>query len=222
MGDTLQSALINFVGWPLAITMGAIALIALAIAAVIVARMFRPQIADLVSRRLGGVNEGAASEKNVPQKGQTSSFPEKVLEAADIGKIPAMTEQETAIRRDIEAKSYASSEDKVEVLIRHLAVAQISLRFEGILRDMFLSQLTLLKLLSSAQIGREQAEEYYKKVQEDHSELANYSLESYMEFLLSQGLVIFRNNIYSITNTGRGLLAWIPLVGYDEFRLRRL
>ena len=167
MGDTLQSALINFVGWPLAITMGAIALIVLAVTAVIISRMFRPQIADFANRHFGGVNvnEGA-SDKNAPQKEQTPPFPDKVLKATDIGKIPEITEQEAAIRRDIEAESYASSEDKVEVLIRHLAFAQVALRFEVILRDMFASQLALLKALSRTPIEKEHVGEFYKKVQE--------------------------------------------------------
>ena len=102
----MQSAFIsNFVGWPLAITVIGLAVIALAITAVIVARMFRPQIADFANRRFGGVNvnEGA-SDKNAPQKEQTPPFPDKVLKATDIGKIPEITEQEAAIRRDIEAE----------------------------------------------------------------------------------------------------------------------
>ena len=119
-------------------------------------------------------------------------------------------------------KSYASSEDKVEVLIRHLAFAQVALRFEIILRDMFSSQLALLKALSRAPIKREQVEKSYKELQEKHSALAERPLESYMGFLMNNHLVIYQNNAYSITDAGRGILAWIPMVGYDELRLHQL
>ena len=144
---------------------------------------------------------------------------EKRLETVrNIDVVPIVQEQESLIRADLENLGVLQPE-KVELLVKHLAVTQLLLRAEHTYRIIFGSQIDLLKSLNlSGTATRVALSQFYDKAKAQFPELyAKYSFDQYLQFLLSQGLVMQTDTEhFDLTIAGKEFLKWMTEAGATE------
>ena len=217
MGDKIMTAFIDFIGWPLAISMLSLAVIVAAIMAAPLLRLFKPQIDNYVNRR--GVNEDRILEKTAPQKGQGPAMSERVMQAMSIGKLRVISEQEAAIKRDLESKELESPENKIEVLIHHLAAISVYRHFEYIYRIINGSEINLLKLANGFLMPESDVLKYFEDVKKKyHGHYGESTLEEYLRFLLNNDLIMRQKDGYTTSVKGSDFLAWLAMAGYTEYK----
>jgi hypothetical protein len=129
---------------------------------------------------------------------------------------------ETAIKKDLEIRNL---DDKKAIIIlsRHLAATQLALRFEQIYISIWGSQINLLKHLNT-RAPRGDTKESIKSIFYDTAEMLYpevynlYTFEAYIDFLISNTLVLEDNNMFKITNLGRDFLIYLVQTGKSEAR----
>ena len=133
------------------------------------------------------------------------------------GDLPAFSEQESEIKRDLESKAI-SGENAVEILTRHLAVAQVCRHFEWIYQAIFGSQISLLRYINARPVEQNRMQAYFDALQKPHPEFVQkgWNLDSYLNFLIQQMLIAQQNDLFSITDKGKSFLAWLSLSGQRE------
>jgi hypothetical protein len=103
-------------------------------------------------------------------------------------------------------------DEKIERLIRHAAIMQVSAYFESVYANIFGSQIKALQTLNSLQTSTEaDARAFYdsEAVAKNPEAYANFSFERWVAFLVNGGLVDHANETYSITDLGREFLVFI-------------
>jgi hypothetical protein len=131
---------------------------------------------------------------------------------------PIVREQEKLIKADIERLKIAPSE-LTDLLIKHLAVCQLTLRAEFLYRTIFGSQIALLKAANLfGPRDRGQMLQFYDAAKIKFPLLyQSYSFEQYLQYLLLQGLVVQESSgKYAITVAGKEFLKWLAEVGATE------
>src|ERR1035437_8887369 len=125
---------------------------------------------------------------------------------------PIVLEQMENIRTNLRDLEFPlDSSDTVDVLIRHLAVTQLLVRFEGTYRMIFGSQIALLQLIhhSGAQTEDTVRSIFERAKAVSPGFYAGYSFEDWSTFLLRQGTVLFEDGLYTGTVYGNDFLAWM-------------
>jgi hypothetical protein len=144
------------------------------------------------------------------------------VEKAKYGELPLVRRREDLIRQDLQKlQPDAQPQEVVNVLVRHLAVAQLSLYAEQIYRTIFGSQIALLKQLNIAgSLTRDQLESFYETAKAQFPLLyATYSFEQYLHYLQVWNLISTQDNKhYVITDEGKAFLQWIVIVGASEIK----
>jgi hypothetical protein len=133
-----------------------------------------------------GLSDAVPSVPNEARSPElTPELAQRLNEVRNLHVPPIVLEQERLIRSDIERLRIGQAE-AADLLIKHLAVTQLSLRAETVFRTIFGSQITLLKTVNM--IGtrsRAQLLEFYEETKIKFPVLyASYTFEQYLHYLI--------------------------------------
>lgn len=160
-------------------------------------------------------------QQKIQDKSQKTEASEKdVKDLIEYGReFSIISEQEKRIERDLTSRKLGFSETTAKVLIRHLAACQVLNWFERIYHTLFGSQITLLKFLrdNSSGISTINAQLYFEGVKNKYpGALSFWSLNNYLQFLITSGLINMKDNMITITEIGKEFLIWLAKSGYLE------
>ena len=140
-----------------------------------------------------------------------------LIEQAKYGESPLVQRREELIRQDLEKLPLNNNpQEAINILVRHLAIAQLFLYAEQVYRTIFGSQIALLKQLNIAlSLTRDKLESFYETAKDQFPVVyATYSFDQYLHYLQSWNLISTDDNKhYVITDEGKAFLQWIVLVG---------
>jgi hypothetical protein len=146
----------------------------------------------------------------------TSEQVTAVENAASAAHVPSPLEnqvlrlREEAIRSDLDTRVPNNPDAQREALITHLAATQLVLSFEVINRLIWGSQIDLLLHVNTRPEGttRNELQPFYETAVAQHpGGLQDYPYDRYLNFLVSQGLLVSTNNTFQITAFGQEFLA---------------
>jgi predicted transcriptional regulator len=145
-----------------------------------------------------------------------------LIEQAKYGESPIVHRYEELIQQDLKKLQLdVNPQEAVNILVRHLALAQLLNRAEVIYRTIFGSQIALLKQLNIiGSMAREQVESFYNIAKAQFSLLYDtYSFDEYLHFLEAFNLIQTNDNKkYIITDEGKAFLQWMIGVGANEIK----
>jgi len=182
--------------------------------------VFRKPIVSLISR-ITSIDKRGVKTTATPEAQREERKQEAVQELLNaVGHTIVLEDIENRIKADLENRGLDTNGDTIKVLIKHLAVTQMLLKFEQIHALIFGSQIFLLKQLNhivGQGFSREKIETHFEEVQELFSEeLGSWSVDEYLGFLLGSSLVIENDNVYHLTNLGVEYLTWMVRDGKIE------
>ena len=129
---------------------------------------------------------------------------------------PTLNLQENAIKDDLKNQGLTDSE-AIEVLIRYLANAQITVVFNEIDREIWESQVELLQYLNSSPgCSAETLRFFYDLAVSraaNQEAFREYTFEQYLQFLTSHGLITEHIGYYIISQLGRDFLIYLTAKG---------
>jgi len=131
----------------------------------------------------------------------------------------AIDEQETIIKKDLEARNLEYSSETAKALIRQVSAFQFLYWFEKAYSLIFGSQISLLRKLSITQDGMEldAISAYISEVRETFSDaLDNWSDQKYLEYLFETKLIEEKDNRLSITTLGSDFLRLLDESNYPN------
>ncbi len=185
--------------------------------------IFRRSIAAL----LGRTSEiGRKGLKTIPEQSQkladTSETPtEELMNSFDNA---ILKERETAICTDLETRGITASDDKVRVLIRHLAASQLFFGYELVDNVIWGSQIYILENLNVNRQGvlKKELKTFYDEAEKNWPlAFSVYPYDAYLSFLKSLGVIIIKENErLLITNYGVEFLGYLTKTGRSNARLR--
>ena len=131
-----------------------------------------------------------------------------------------LNEVEDYVRKDLASNNFKSEQEKVDYLIRHLALSQLYLNFEKCYSLIFGSQIYLLKRLNEV-LGEGRdinfIRTHFDQVQTSFSpSFDDWTLDTYMQYLFENRLVTQQDNRFHITVRGIGFLVWLTKSGKKE------
>ena len=181
--------------------------------------VFRKDISALLRRaqKIGknGIQIFAPQSQGFPEK---KSSAEELMRAFDS---LTLLEKEKSIKKDLESRGLLNQQEVIDVLIRHLAVAQMSLAFEYINKLIWGSQLEILVHLNAKPQGEppDMLKPSYENAALTYpTAFAGYTFDQYLNFLVSTKLITFREGKYFIANFGRDFLAYLVNTGQTSLR----
>lgn len=187
------------------------------IVAIIVVLILRKTIINLLNRinKIGfsGVAVEAVQQKDSiervqPEKGTKNEVLEKGL-----GIFSNHTLEKVSNKVDEESKVNAleSPKDKIEILHKYSQALYLILTFERLYNSIYGSQLDILERTNTHTENKETLKRFYVSAIKTYPEFySNYTYDQYLEFLISQDLIIFNEEgNCSITWLGRDFLKFI-------------
>jgi len=146
-----------------------------------------------------------------------------LIEKAKYGEYPIVQRREELIRQDLQKLQLDSQpQEAVNVLVRHLALSQLLLFAEQIYRNIFGSQIALLKHLNVVgTLRKDQIENLFYNVAKLNfpSLYDTYSFEQYLHYLKAFNLISTTDNqTFVITDEGKLFLEWMVHVGAIEIK----
>jgi hypothetical protein len=171
--------------------------------------LFRGPIAALIQRVRSIKRDGIETGPITPQS--EAPNPDAADALMRSFESPMLLEAEKAIRGELKRRGLDCSPPAVDVLIRHLARAQMQAAFESLYRVVFGSQLALLREANTGVgISFEAAKALYVSVSAQNPEFfKGYSYSDYIGFMLNQQLVLESNGAYRSTIRGQTFLEWM-------------
>jgi hypothetical protein len=125
---------------------------------------------------------------------------------------PIALEQANLIRADLNRLGIVDAQERVDLLVNHLAVTQLWLRAEVVYRTIFGSQIQVLKSLNTTS-GKTKVEllEFYEQAKTNFPKLsATYSFDQYLQYMRKQHLIVEdATDHYVITVAGKEFLKWM-------------
>ncbi|MDD9975004.1 MAG: nucleotide-binding protein [Candidatus Poribacteria bacterium] len=132
---------------------------------------------------------------------------------------PTLSLQENAIKDDLKNRGLTEPE-AIEVLIRYLANAQITLVFNEIDQKIWGSQVELLQHLNSSPgSSAEELRTFYNLAvyrSTNPEEFIKYTFEQYLQFLTSRELITNLAGSYFISQLGRDFLIFLTAKGAPQ------
>jgi len=115
-------------------------------------------------------------------------------------------ENEKVIEEGLTKRSLSLEGQTTKVLIRQLAASQVLTWFEQTYRNIFGSQIELLKLaIIDGGAGISDAREIFNKTKQQNSDaLTGWSFEQYLEYLFNSQLIEKSSNAFITTTRGHG------------------
>ncbi len=184
--------------------------------------LFRSQIATLILgiRKFGreGVEVAPPSDRSMVT-GATSVTISPITpeeESMQVVDPPVLRDYDERIRADIRAKGLEGSPNLVKILVRQLAVTQLSLYSEVIYSQIWGSQIATLSYLNPRAEGVQVSDVrriYDTAARNSPQAFAAYPFDNFLKFLESWSLVKREGDRITITSAGREFLAYIPRTG---------
>ncbi|MHC4633017.1 MAG: hypothetical protein ACYS9C_17365 [Planctomycetota bacterium] len=165
-----------------------------------------------------GINIDASGKPQNPARTEDSSVDE-LMKAFDN---PILKEQEQRIKADFKTRGVQNEADKIEILTRHLAATQIGLACVTIDAQIYGSQVTLLQFLNTKHnLPKERLKTFYDAAVSIYPNIfQNYSYEQYLAFLINWGLIIEKDNNFSITQFGVEFLSYLTKIKRNDPGIR--
>jgi hypothetical protein len=131
-----------------------------------------------------------------------------------------LNEVEEQVRKDLVGNTFNSDQEKIDYLIRHLALSHLYLIFEQCYSLIFGSQIFLLKKLNEVLgEGRDISfvKNYFDHVQASFApSFDDWTCDTYMQYLFRHRLVTQQDSRFHITVRGIGFLVWLTKSGKNE------
>jgi hypothetical protein len=182
--------------------------------------IFRSGIASLIVRIRSIGTKGVAVRDHLEQKPQPATDPR---EAADqlltqLNVNQYVLAQQQAIVADLKAKNLPIDSETARVLLGYTSALFVALNFERIYSSIWGSQLMILNFLNSRiSVSRGELQPYYEIGRITNPEaFESYPFETYIDFLLSQGLIQQQGDRCSITPKGRTFLIHLVNQGLTQ------
>src|SRR5260370_3691168 len=122
---------------------------------------------------------------------------------------PMITKVETDLHAELEI---IDSDKRIDILIRHLAVARLARNFEQFHRTLYGSQIRALRALSDAEGGRTsraESEAYFDQVKAKYADFyEKNTFDEWIRYPVSAGLIEAKNEQVIITELGRDFLGY--------------
>jgi hypothetical protein len=130
---------------------------------------------------------------------------------------PAIAKSETELHTDLEL---IDPEKRIDLLIRHLAVARLARNFEQMHRTLFGSQIRALRALQQADGGKTSRAEsmaYFDQVKAQFPEFyEKNTFDEWIRYPITAGLIKLEADQVVISELGRELLNYVDAVGLSE------
>ncbi len=199
----------KYIAWPIVVTIGVYAL------------------RNKVPKLLENIKSAKMGDKQIDFFESNQDMVPKTTESINLDHL--IPNDLTGIRQNVEDNISsklpvnATDEDKIKVLIKNLAQAQIVNAFEYIYNSIFGSQIRLLEFLSVQQEGKSEAStvsEFLATAKNNFPDtLKDKTFSEYMNFLLNFGLVENVGENWTITEKGRAFITYITAVQHDKNRM---
>lgn len=181
---------------------------------------FRKELKDF-SRRLIKLGPGGA-EAAAPQQTATPNY-QNLLDQEIIINDPILQPWEKPIRDHIlefkNSGKYGDT-DLMNILIRDLANSRQRVAFETISRQIFGTQISLLRhLLSGDENTRENLTDIFNEHKKRTEEFGHSSFDVWIGYMLQFDLVAMKAGKYQITEMGKLYLTFADQIGVNENRL---
>lgn len=193
--------------------------IAISIIAIFALFLFKKDISALLGRTQKIGRDGI--QTSLPQIQQSTERESAVEVLMKEFSSVALREEEENIRKDLEIRGLSSQQDKINLLIKHLAINQLALHFERINSVIWGSQIALLQHLNSCIDGDSSSmlRIFYDNAAKNYPDtFASYPFEQYLQFLVAFNLIIQRGERYFITALGREFLVYLTATGQTKWR----
>lgn len=136
----------------------------------------------------------------------------KLPELPDTGLKAYTLEIENKLKKDLAESPYK----KIDIMVRDSTNYRIATEFERIYRIIFGSQIRLLRHLEAAKtLTKNEVAKFFKQEKRKMPD-SDIELEPWTRFVVSQGLMEYKNDEYSITNKGRAFIAYLALLNYED------
>lgn len=203
---------IEAIGWPHVTLVFAITFII----------VFKKQFATLISR-VTSIDKTGIKTEPIPEAQREKKKPEAVEELLlAIGDTIVLREVESHIKTELKERELEVEGDTVRVLIKHFAASKILLEFEQVHNLIFGSQIFLLKKMNETVgqgVGKDFIVTHYNHVKDMFKDqLAGWTLDQYLAFLIARLLITVKDERYHITNLGVEYLTWMARNGRSENR----
>lgn len=149
------------------------------------------------------------SNKNLKRKRKTEY---DLPELPDTGLKAYTLEVEKSLTQMLSESPYK----KVDIMIRDSANYRIATEFERIYRIIFGSQMRLLRSLNNSKLlGKREVIKFFKQEKRREPD-SKIEFDPWILFLVSQGLVEFKEGEYRITKKGLAFIAYVAAMGYED------
>jgi hypothetical protein len=186
----------------------------------IVVTVFHKQISNLIQRIVKIDKEGITAISISEYQLEDSKISADQLLHDSFNKSNALVSYENNIRIFLKGNSQDTTENNVDLLVAHLAVTQLLLSFEQIHRQIFGSQIFLLKKLNEVALhGRpfSYLNDHFVHVKNLYTDVFNeWSVDQYLQFLFVNSLILRNDNQIRITDKGVEYLIWIYRNGIQD------
>ncbi len=133
-------------------------------------------------------------------------------ELPDTGLKAYTLEIENKLKKDLSKSPYK----KIDIMVRDSTNYRIATEFERIYRIIFGSQIRLLRHLDTTKtLTKNEVAKFFKQEKRKMPD-SDIELEPWTKFVVSQGLMEYKNDEYNITNKGRAFIAYLALLNYED------
>ena len=129
---------------------------------------------------------------------------------------PMVAKVETSLHTELDL---IDPEKRVDVLIRHLAVARLARNFELVHRTLFGSQIRALRALQTdgGKTSRAESVAYFDQVKAQFPEFyEKNTFDEWIRYPITAGLIESKDEQVIVTELGRELLNYMDAVGLSE------
>lgn len=120
------------------------------------------------------------------------------------------------IEADLKRQLSTSPYKKIDIMVRDSASYRIATEFERIYRIIFGSQMRLLRYLNTnGNLTDKDVARFFKQEKKKMPD-SDIELGPWTRFIVSQGLMEYKNNGYKITNKGAAFVAYMALLNYED------
>ncbi|MGY8706998.1 hypothetical protein RAD16_14770 [Bradyrhizobium sp. 18BD] len=129
---------------------------------------------------------------------------------------PAIAKVETSLHAELELMD---PDKRIDILIRHLAVARLAWVFEQIYRTLFGSQIRAIRALHSegGKTSRAESAKYFDQVKSEFPQFyEKNTFDEWIRYPISAGLVTSTGDEIAITDLGQEFLRYIDEKGLSE------
>ncbi len=187
------------------------------IVAIIIVLILRKTIINLLNRinKIGfaGIAAEAVQQKDSiegiqPEKGIKNEVLEKGLGIFSNHTLERISNK---VQEESKVNTLKSTEDKIDILYKYSQALYLILTFERLYNSIYGSQLDILQRTNTNTENRETLKRFYDSAVKKYPEFySNYTYDQYLDFLISQDLIIFNDEgNCSITWLGRDFLKFL-------------